>query len=160
MEQYRHTACEAAKHLRELHGPGDGAELIGLPPSRLKAAPRHWLSDAADKAGHPLDRIDLAFALKQLPQRSSAVEAIVRRLCEGADICLVCHCGTGEMDEHGTMRQWRGDRCHLREEATLLRDRARARDQQAASRKTEADASAEARLREREAQFHQAQQAA
>jgi len=65
------------------------------------------------------------------------------------------------MDEHGTMRQWRGDRCHLREEAILLHDRARARVKQAASRKAEADASsAEARLREREAQFHQAQQAA
>ena len=129
MEQYRDTACEEAQHLRELHGPGDGAELIGLPPSRLKAALRQRLSDVADKAGHPLDRIDLAFALKQLPQRSSAVEAIVQRLCEGADICLVCHCGTGRMDEHGAMRQWRGDRCHLKEEAFLLHARARARVQ-------------------------------
>ena len=66
------------------------------------------------------------------------------------------------MDEHSTMRQWRGDRCHLREKAFLLHDHARARvNKQASSREAEADAlSAEARLREREAQFHQAQQAA
>ena len=64
------------------------------------------------------------------------------------------------MDEHGIMRQWRGGRCHLWEEAILLHDRARARVKQAASRKAEADASAEARLREWEARLHQARQAA
>ena len=62
---------------------------------------------------------------------------------EGADICLVCHCGAGRMDEHGVMRQWRGDRCHLWEEAILLHDRARARVKQATNQKAEVDASAE-----------------
>ncbi len=76
METYCLTACEAAPYLRELHGPGDGAELVGLPSGRQKEILRQWLLDAANKVGHPLNRIDLAFALalKKLPQRSSAVE--------------------------------------------------------------------------------------